>query len=199
MKHFKSIDNPAHDEPWKKAISVFRDGDKAGALFLLKRLANEGCAPALVEIGNIYEQGGGGVEQDFEKAIKWYLRSVEVLDDPKAHLGLGRIYLLHADSEKDYVNAYYHFSLLVDEGEMGALYALGHLFEFGLGVSKDEKKAIDFYQSASDLGHILAKRNIARILMKSSFIKGFMVWLEACYLIFKIGLRNPNDQRLSIK
>ena len=199
MKQFKSVDNPAHDEPWENAVGVFRKGDKAGALFLFKRLANEGCAPALVEIGNIYEQGGGGVEQDFDEAIKWYLRAVEVLDDPQAHMGLGRIYLLHAGSEKDYANAYYHFSLLVDEGEMGALYALGHLFEFGLGVPKDEQKAIDFYQGASDLGHILSQRNLARILMKSSFAKGVSVWLKACYLIFKIGLKNRSDKRLSIK
>ena len=198
MKHYKSVDNPDHDEPWKKAVNVFREGDKAGALFLFKKLANEGCAPALVEIGNIYEQGGGGVKQNFEKAIRWYLRSVEVLDDPQAHLGLGRVYLLHAGSEKDYANAYYHLSLL-DEEEMGALYALGYLFEFGLGVPKDEKKAIEFYQEASRLGHILALRNLARILIKSSFFKGLAVWFKACYLIFKTVLRNPSDRRLSIR
>ncbi|MCB1662202.1 MAG: tetratricopeptide repeat protein [Pseudomonadales bacterium] len=197
-RSFSDREVPSHDEKWHEAVGMFRSGDRAGALFLFQRLAKEGCSPALVEIGNIYEQGGGGIERDVDKAIEWYSRSVKVLDDPKAHLGLGRLYLQCGKTDDDYFNAYHHFSLLESTQEMGAFYGLGVIHDLGLGVSRDTVVAVRYYQQACQLGHVLAARNLARITLKSNPFKGIVLWLISCWKIWRLALKNPSDPRLSI-
>jgi len=198
MEAFSDKENPLHEEYWKEAVQVFRSGDRSGALFLFQRLAKDGCAPALVEVGNIFEQGGGGVKKDINKAVEWYNRSVSVLDDPKAHLGLGRLFLLYGKSDSDYLNAHYHFSLLENSKEMGAFYGLGLMNEIGIGVAKNTDLAIKYYQKAYQLGHVLALRNLGRTLMQRSRFKGAIIWLNSCCKICKVALKNPHDPRLGI-
>jgi len=177
---------------------MFRSGDRVGSLFIFQRLAKEGCSPALVEIGNIYEQGGGGVEKDIATAIKWYQRSVEVIDDPKAHLGLGRLYLQYGKTDGDYSNALYHLSLLENTEEMGAFFGLGIIHELGLGIARDTNAAIRYYQRACELGHVLAEKNLSRIMIKSGHFLGIIAWLKSCWKIARIVFKNPNDRRLSL-
>lgn len=197
---FRNIDIKAHDDRWLDAVKTFRKGDRAGALFLFRKLAYEGCAPALVEVGNIYELGGRGVKKDYDEAKKWYIRAVEVIDDASAHLSLGRLYLKTGDSHNDFYNAHYHFDLLVDHNNhMGALYALGLIYELGLGVDRDYSKAESNYQQAIEQGHILAMKNLARIRLEESFSRGVILWLKACIQILKIGYKNPYDPRLGIR
>ena len=197
---FRNIDIKAHDDRWLDAVKTFREGDRAGALFLFKRLAYEGCAPALIEVGNIYELGGRGVQKDYEEAKKWYIRAVEIIDDASAHLGLGRLYLKTGDSPNDFYNAHYHLDLLVDHNNhMGALYGLGLIYELGLGVDQDYSKAEGNYQQAIEQGHILAMKNLARIRLKESFSRGMTLWLKACIQILKVGYKNPYDPRLGIR
>lgn len=197
VRRFFDKEISGHDEKWKEAVEMFRTGDRAGALFVFQRLAKEGCSPALVEVGNIYEQGGGGVAKDMDKAIEWYSRSVGVLDDPKAHLGLGRIYLQRGKND-DFFNAYHHFLLLEASREMGAFYGLGIIHELGLGVARDADSAIRYYQHACQLGHVLAMRNLARIMIKRRPLKGVVMWLKSCWKIWRLVTKNPNDPRLSI-
>lgn len=41
-------------------------------------------------------------------------------------------------SKNDFHNAHYHFKLLVDHNNhMSALYGIGLIYEFGLGIDKD--------------------------------------------------------------
>jgi TPR repeat protein len=46
------------------------------------------------------------------------------------------------------------------EGDPDAQYELAYLYENGLGVPKDETRALDLYQQAADQGHSAAKANI---------------------------------------
>lgn len=195
MTIFKNIETDAHDEKWTEAVELFRKGDKSGALFRFKRLAYEGCSPALVEIGNIYEIGGGGIEKDIDKARQWYINSVETIDDPRAHLALGRIYY----RTTDYRSAFYHLSILENRRDPGAMFGLALLYDFGLGVNQDHNKAAKYYRIASDKGHILALKNLSIIKMKKSFPSGVFLWVKACLKIWKTGLRNPYDRRLGIR
>ena len=80
-----------HAARWALASDAHQKNDKAGALFLLKRLAEDGYVPALVEIANIYEEGGKGVSKDIEKAKEWYQHSIDSAGDPAAYIGLGRV------------------------------------------------------------------------------------------------------------
>ena len=46
------------------------------------------------------------------------------------------------------------------EGKPDAQYNLAYLYENGLGVPKDETRALDLYQQSADQGHAAAKNNI---------------------------------------
>ena len=198
MKSRGSEIESIHHDIWAEAVTEFRNGNLSSALFLFKRLAKDGCTPALVEIGNIYELGGKDVEQDLSLAEQWYQRSVNLQDDPKAHLALGRIRLRNAKTKEDYRRAHEHFSLIEDYDDMATQYCLGLIYEFGLGTQIDLSKATQFYRSAIALGHIMAKKNLARICMKDSLLKGLWLWIGAMPGIIKVGWANPADRRLGI-
>ncbi|WP_317930585.1 tetratricopeptide repeat protein [Halioxenophilus sp. WMMB6] len=195
---YRNIEKDDFDGRWIDAVDLYRKGDKTGALFRFKKLAQEGCAAALVEIGNIYERGGGGVSSDVFEAEVWYLRSVEVLDDPKAHLALGRIYLDFSGFSQRFDKAHYHLSLLEDSSEMGAFYGLGLIYEKGLGVREDVEKALAFYQKAMTLGHIGALRNAARLLFKIQPGTALKLWLRYTRLSLSLGKRLKIDRRMLV-
>ncbi len=46
------------------------------------------------------------------------------------------------------------------EGNPDAQYNLAYLYENGLGVPKDETRALDLYQQAADQGHPAAQNNL---------------------------------------
>lgn len=46
------------------------------------------------------------------------------------------------------------------EGDPDAQYNLGYMYENGLGVPKDENKALELYQKAADKGHSAAQNNL---------------------------------------
>jgi len=45
-------------------------------------------------------------------------------------------------------------------GDSDAQYHLAYLYENGLGVTKDEAKALELYQEAADQGHPTAQNNL---------------------------------------
>ncbi|RIZ66570.1 MAG: sel1 repeat family protein [Methylococcales bacterium] len=45
-------------------------------------------------------------------------------------------------------------------GDSDAQYHLAYLYENGLGVTKDEAKALELYQQAADQGHPTAQNNL---------------------------------------
>ncbi len=46
------------------------------------------------------------------------------------------------------------------EGDPDAQYNLAYMYENGLGVPKDETKALELYQQAADQGHPAAQNNL---------------------------------------
>lgn len=46
------------------------------------------------------------------------------------------------------------------EGDPDAQYSLAYLYENGLGVPKDEARALELYQQAADQGHSAAQANL---------------------------------------
>jgi TPR repeat protein/Zn-dependent protease with chaperone function len=68
-----------------------------------------------------------------------------------------------AFSQKDYQKAKSNFELCSEKHEIDCLNNLGVLYEFGLGVSVDKRRAADLYKQAADKGSGLALNNYARL------------------------------------
>jgi TPR repeat protein len=182
---------------WEKAVTAFRSGDLQGALFVFNKIAKRGSPAAYVEIGNIYEIGGEGVEQDLDESICWYNKSVDYMDEPMAHLALGRIYLSRNKSIEELEKARFHLQAAGDEP--GALFGLGLVYDRGLGVVKDQKLAMEFYNRARNLGHAMAFKRVAELTIQSGrYIEGFCLWAKSAWLIFRILLKSPDDRRIKL-
>lgn len=201
MKAFKNIDNVSFDPRWAEAVNIHRSGDVRGSLFLFKKLANDGCAPALIEVAQIYEAGGSGVERDIYVAIDWYKYAIETIDDWRAHLGLGRsyLYLYQRQEAKSFTNIElmrYHFDLVVKHNNhMGALFALALIDE--RESSSSELVLMQAYYKAAKQGHLLARKRALELDTDKSLLNQIRL-LSIKFKIFFIALKKPNDPRLNI-
>jgi len=71
--------------------------------------------------------------------------------------------------KKEYYKAYEYAKKSADKGYKGGFYGLGLAYEKGYGVVDiDKEKAIEYYQKASDLGHMRAKTRLKKLSGKSS-------------------------------
>lgn len=118
------------------------------------------AAAAARMIGDIYSEGGYGVERDEKKAFNWYLSA--------AHRGsmvactkVGNAYFYGIGTEKDCNSAVFWFEEAVfdydeqmyygsEKGyDYGANVGLGDCYRLGLGVEKDEDEAFRLYNDVS--------------------------------------------------
>lgn len=191
--------NETHLDPrWKEAIASFESGDKAHALTIYKELAADGDCYALVEIGNIFENGGGGVTADYNEAAKWYRKAIFEIDDVDAHLRLAKMCLgrrLIVDDLEGVVVK--HASAVGEKGLAIGWFLLGLAYELGSFGTKDRCKASKYFQVATAQGLIAGKRGLARLAFSSGhLIAGISLLLGAVWDTFVIARRNPSDKRL---
>lgn len=107
---------------------------------LLDERATLGDPTAQFALGQFYQQGAGGVKQDIEKAISYYMQAV-AQQDLQAEYTLGILYLKGETGKPDYKQAVGWLSDAAFKGNPEAQYVLGRLWEQGLRVD-DEKWAI---------------------------------------------------------
>jgi len=71
--------------------------------------------------------------------------------------------------KKEYYKAYEYAKKSADKGYKGGFFGLGLAYEKGYGVvDVDKEKAIEYYQKASDLGHMRAKTRLKKLSGKSN-------------------------------
>ena len=75
------------DDQFKRGVDARHRGDYATALKEFRRLAEQGSAPAQLNLGLMYDNGEG-VTQDYADAVRWY-RKAAVQGDAKAQYTLG--------------------------------------------------------------------------------------------------------------
>lgn len=111
-------------------------------------------------IGNMYYQGGFGVTQDFEEAVKWFTRiyvgycDVDTASRQKAVLHLGRMYREGLGVAKDWKKAATMFDKIkfyddICSQLLGYMYSTG-----GYGLEKNLQLAAKSFQYGSDRGNI---------------------------------------------
>jgi uncharacterized protein len=97
---------------------------------------------AVLAMGWFY-LNGVGVEQDSERAQRWY-RKLARQGDSRAMFSLGQM----AYDERDYVDALMWFRRAADKGHARSLFWIGKLFWRGQGVPEDRKQARALFQKA---------------------------------------------------
>jgi len=161
---------------YQNGIGTIPDREKA--ISLLEQAANDGLAAAHNNLGFLY------FDNDPDLALYHY-QQAEELGEPD-YGGLGYMYEGKEDFEK--AIAYYR----KDETEIGA-YNLGNLYRKGLGVMKDIKAAIGYYNAAVEGGYDAAHIELAWIYL---FEEGFTDARQAAKHITAAegaGLDIPDD------
>lgn len=185
-------------ERWARAVSTYRAGDAAGALFAFKSLAMEGSQAAYVEIANLYEKGGENLNPDPRQAFEWYKKAVDETDDVEGYIGLGRLYFLGQGVDHDFEKARWYLSRAEANDKPGVYLMLGRIHHAGLGVPKDLKIAMDYYLKAKRHGNVHALRYLAILEMQlGNRWNGVGLRLLTVFSAIRILLSNgPRDPRL---
>lgn len=109
------------------------------------------------DLGILYEKGIG-VPQDIAKAVFWYEKAVENGDD-YSRCNLADILRKGTGGyPKDLPRA---FEIYRTVQQPYGPFRVGHMYEYGLGVEKDMKKAVEWYLRGQD--HWLAARRLREL------------------------------------
>ena len=111
--------------------------------------AQAGDGRSYTDLGKLYETGGSGVEQDYEKALECYRLSAEAeKPDFKGMRLAGLMYMDGRGVEQDYAEAAACFEIAANAGDVSAAYFLGVLYEEGKGVEQSAENAKLWYEKA---------------------------------------------------
>jgi len=127
--------------------------NRARALQMLEKAAELGNTNALFVLGFCYMNGDSEIKQDKKKALELYQRASD-LGNQFAMCGLGQNYetTFGIGNKKKAFELYLRAATVNEEGNPAAFENLARCYEFGIGCTKDEDKAIDYWQKARDCG-----------------------------------------------
>lgn len=184
-------------ERWDRAVSLVRNSDRAGALFLFKSLANDGELCAYREIANIYEIGGSNIECDYKQAFHWYKQSVDVANDALGAYGLGRLYCYGKGIDKDYEKALWYFNLASENNVPIGHLMIGRIYYLGWGVDKDLLKAEKHFRIAATSGLVYAEKLLGSLLMgNGKWMKGAIMYINGIWHHLRFMMNDKHDPRL---
>lgn len=142
----------------------------AGCPDTILNRAEHGDCTAQSYIGHLY-LSGKGVAQDFEKARYWYQR---VIDQPgadakiiaHANLVMGILYNTGKGGRQCYKTALQCFRNAAEQGYTDAHINLGLMYAKGLGVQKDYRLALYWWQLAEEKKHPSAANYVKELKHK---------------------------------
>jgi TPR repeat protein len=124
---------------FEQGESYYEVEDYPAAFEKFQEAAYLGHAAAQLKLGMMYE-GGRGVDQDEEEAIRWYQHAADQ-GEADAQYTLGVKYYAGQGVMKDETEACKWFRKAADQGDVLAQYTLGMRYYAGQGVVKDDAEA----------------------------------------------------------
>ena len=103
---------------------------------------------------------GKGVDQNFEKALSWFLKCAQK-GDAKAQYYVGVMYSNGHGAQINLEKAAEWYKKSADQGDADAQCDLGIMYLQGHGVEKNETVAVAFFKKAAEQGHADAQLNLA--------------------------------------
>ncbi|MEI6847264.1 MAG: tetratricopeptide repeat protein [Chlorobiaceae bacterium] len=102
--------------------------------------------------GVMYENGKGGVTQDYVEAARWYRLAAEQ-GYAQAQCNLGLLYESGKGVTQDYAEAARWYHLAAEQGHAQAQFNLGLLYKSGRGVTQDSAEAERWFRLAAEQGY----------------------------------------------
>jgi TPR repeat protein len=122
-----------------------------------KAKAENGDAAAQCVLGEIYQQGLGGVAKDEAEAVKWYRKAAD-LNKPEAQYNLAGMYANGRGVTQDYAEAVKWWRKAAEQGYADAQSCLGVQYGTGEGVPKNYVEAYKWRLLAAAQGEDTSKK-----------------------------------------
>ena len=187
-------EEPRGQELWE-ALQLIKSDPPAG-LEKLTELAESGSTLAMGYLGNKYQRGRHGVPKDNDLCEYWLRRAAT-----EGSIEGGYILAWHLVESDRTDAAIEEFQRLADRDYSPALYSLGRLYSGRYGVERDLKKALSYFSSAEEKGHLYASHQISQILMREStnplsWLRGLSKWMVKMIPYIKTSAEYPKSDRL---
>jgi uncharacterized protein len=140
----------------EEMFSAAKRGDWDMVFKEVKPLAEQGDSKMQCMLGHLYNEGKG-VTQDYQKAVKWYLKAAEQ-GDTSAQFNLGVMSEKGHGLPQDFSEAAKWYRKSAEQGHSDAQFNLGIMYENGRGVPLDE--AVKWYHKSAEQGHAGAQTNL---------------------------------------
>ena len=131
--------------------------NQAGEMLL--KMTDSDNAEVIRLIGNCYSGWYDGVENNYDKAISYYRKAVE-LGNKYALVNLGNSYFDGEGVKNDAEEAVKWYRKAAEQGITGGQFALGWCYNNGEGVKKDAEEAVKWYRKAAEQGSADAQCNL---------------------------------------
>lgn len=141
---------PENRELFEKAGAVHRAGRYGEALPILKKLAEQGIAPAQYSLGVIYSNAQG-VPRDYPQALRWYRLAADQ-GYALAQVRLGMMYKDGEGVQRDFGTALAWTRKAADQGEMGAVGLMSWFYIEGKGTRQDYAAGMAWLRKAVEAG-----------------------------------------------
>ena len=125
----------AYSADFDKGFEAANRGDFKTAVAKWRSLAEQGDATAQFNLGAMYDNGEG-VLQDHKEAVKWYRLAAEQ-GDATAQFNLGAMYDKGEGVLQNHKEAVKWYRLAAEQGHASAQYNLGVMYANGRGVPQD--------------------------------------------------------------
>ena len=142
---YKTLDDFFICEVGPKAESFKMKSSKN--LEIIHKMAKLNHPKALLFIGIFYEWGIN-VSFNKEKALGYYLRCIQLLEEPYALYRFG-----YLSTDKNTIFSYYLRA--ANTGNSYGIFQLGMLYKYGIGCLKNENKCYDLIDKSANLGNAL--------------------------------------------
>ncbi|MGK5094993.1 tetratricopeptide repeat protein [Deltaproteobacteria bacterium TL4] len=147
-----SEDN-AKGEAYAKGLGVHKNEKEAFRWY--KKSAEQGFAPAQVNLGKMYYTGKG-VVQDEQEAVRWFQLAAEQ-GNPLGQNWLGLMYQLGDGIKQSYPEAFKWYKKAAEQGNAEGEDNVGYMYLQGYVVKKDFKVALDYFKKSAKKDNPLAQ------------------------------------------
>lgn len=128
----------------------------------LTQRAAAGDRSAMHALAESYYAGSNGADQDFSKAVDWYLKLAKA-GDARAQTSLGLMYARGYGVARNLAEAHRWWNFAAIQNDPGAQYNLGLTYVRGEGVAVDYERAARWFREASRRGHVQAQHNLGML------------------------------------
>ena len=172
------------------ARSYFSNRDFVQALAWFGKAAEQGNAPAEINVGSMFANGLG-VSRDYAQAVAWYRKAAEQ-GNPQGQTDLAFMLSNGRGITLDYPQAAAWYSKAAGQDYAPAQTYLGIMLENGWGVPRDPVQAAALFRKAADQGYGLAQHNLSMAYASGTGVPKSLVQAHSWDL--KASSGHPDDE-----